>query len=320
MRYYKIVKRLIFLLTLLQIVQKQSQAQQTVTWSQVRALAYSINPAIIDINEHKDDLIDIGLSYRSQWSGFEGAPQTGMLGIRHTSESMNMSFGGIVMNDRFGPTSQTQIRFFYAYQVKFDKWEENTLSIGLSASASQYRLDGSLVRVQVPGDILLSESAETRLLLNAGLGLYYSKELNSYTGEKYFFGGISVEQAIPSHLQFQSKGGDFADLKREPHYHVFTGIRIHYNDRIDYVEPVVWASKALNTPTHLLAGFRMTFQDRKFWGGAAISSDYELHIHSGIAILDNWGISYANSFYLGNTFGTSVGMTHEILLSYRIRS
>ena len=294
-----------------------TQAQQLATWSQFRTYQYIHNPAVVDIFElaNDDHRLDIDLSYRAQWTGYEDAPRTAILGGQYTNTHQNMSFGGYIINDRFGPTDYNQIGIHYAYQIKFERAESNFLSIGLSASASQFRIENSKLDVIDPSDDLIATDDQSAFSPNITFGIYYQKKLGGYSsGGTYLLGGLSAEQIIPSDVNFTSG----ANLKREPIFHAFGGVHFFYDGRgYDFVEPVVRVRKGINTPLHVDLGFKMTFQEEKFWIGGAVGSDFQVHLQFGLLLFEKWGIGYSGSFFLNPQLGEPAGLSHELVMSYR---
>src|SRR3982751_6784723 len=107
----------LLLLLLLLLASTRAQAQQQAQYSQYMNNNYILNPGATGV----EDYIDVKFSYRTQWTGLEGAPKTyyasitSSLGKWRTTDKRTMrdrrrpfhAIGGLVYNDVTGPTSRT---------------------------------------------------------------------------------------------------------------------------------------------------------------------------------------------------------------------
>ena len=295
-------------------------AQQLASWAQFRDMHYTINPAVKNTFDTYggDNVIDADLAYRRQWTSFDDAPRTALAGLQYTNEYSNMSVGGFISNDQFGPTSYSQVQLSYAYHIQIDRSGEHHFSIGLSASAFQFRLDADKFRVENLNDNILSDAPQSKMAVNAGVGIYYQNPVGySSRNPKYLLAGLSVEQAVPSDLPFDGRGAE-ANLKRELHYHFFGGYRSYFGDGYDFVEPVIWVRYVANAPVNTTFAVRSTFAEQRFWAGAGLSTAWEGTLMAGVGISEKLELGYATSFFLADTFGARAGMTHEFRLGYRV--
>lgn len=307
------------LLLILWALALQLNAQQLASWTQFRAFQYATNPAVVDVFDlEEDNLIDLDLVYRKQWTSFEGAPETAFLGLQYVNDRANMSLAGLVLNDEFGPTSYAQAQLQYAYQIKMDAYGDNFLSIGLAFAANQFRVNADKLKVENPNDQLIGDAPQNKTLMNGSFGLYYQGAIGaSRFNRKYLIAGFSAEQMLPADLEIEGQAGQLANLKRALHFHAFLGTRIYYGSDYDYVEPVLWAKAVRGAPMNYFFATRMTFSEQRFWLGAGISSDWEGHLQAGVGLSEQIHLGYATSFYLANTLGADIGLTHEIRLAFR---
>jgi len=126
------------------------RAQQQAQYSQYMNNNYILNPGATGV----EDYIDVKLSYRTQWTGLEGAPKTyyasasSSLGKWRSTPKRTIAdrrrpfhaVGGIVYNYVTGPTSRLGVYASYAYNV--------VLAPDLLASATRgtYALNLALVK------------------------------------------------------------------------------------------------------------------------------------------------------------------------------
>ena len=106
---------------------RTGQAQQLAQYSQYMNNNYVINPAVAGT----EDYIDVKFSYRTQWTGLDGAPKTyyasvnSSLGKLRTQPKRRMhdwekgyhAIGAIVYRDETGPISRTGLYGSYTYNL-----------------------------------------------------------------------------------------------------------------------------------------------------------------------------------------------------------
>lgn len=110
-------------------------AQQHSIYSQYIFNLYAINPGYAGEREG----LATGLSYRAQWVGIDGAPQTADFYAHSPLKNPRMALGLQVRNDRIGARTNTSFNATYAYKIQLSK--RSKISFGLSAGMAnhQYR-------------------------------------------------------------------------------------------------------------------------------------------------------------------------------------
>jgi type IX secretion system PorP/SprF family membrane protein len=144
------------------------------------------------------------LSYQKQWLGINQSPGTllastslrmgnfdfynpkmfiNTTGMK-TKERVGLGIG--LYSDRNGPIASRGLNLAYAYHLILDK---SRLSFGLSGSAEQSVLDGSVWDPITSGDPLLGDGKESFFNFNANFGVYY------YSAT--YYAGIAANHLIP---------------------------------------------------------------------------------------------------------------------------
>jgi type IX secretion system PorP/SprF family membrane protein len=295
--------------------------QQLHSWSSIQQLRHHVNPGFVNLYDLYTDgnPLEIDLVFQQQWSGYEGAPQTVMAGVRYSDIGSHMTFGGFVANDMFGPTDYTEVQLQYAYQLHFERGESHFLSGGLAVSAMQVRVQESAFITETSGDPLLGAEDQSRIVPNVSLGLYYQKNLaRGSSGGTNVFGGLSARQLIPSRVTFDGIAGNAGSLDREIHMYAFAGLRQYYDRQsYDYVEPYASVQFVSGAPIHYDLGFRLSAARQRFFAGAGLSTTFQLHVQVGFGVTDAFKLLYTNNSYLGKTYAGAVGSSHEVGLSFR---
>jgi type IX secretion system PorP/SprF family membrane protein len=189
---------------------------------------YLINPAVAGI----EDFVDIKSSFRTQWNGLEGAPETLVLTVHGNVEGKNKvnpernkhpsidevtvdldgynarphhGFGGMILADRIGPFSKMQVNGSYAYHIPLSK--KYRLAAGLSMGVIYNTLDQDKITLHDPNDIAVSGERYSDTNPDLGFGLWvYSKAL---------FAGISGAQLF----KYNQTYGNYIQSEKESYRH-----------------------------------------------------------------------------------------------------
>ncbi len=160
---------------------------------------YILNPGATGV----EDYIDVKFSYRTQWTGLEGAPKTyyasanSSLGKWRSTPKRTVrdrrrpfhAVGGLVYKDETGPTSRTSAYLSYAYNLVL--MPDLRLAQSVSAGMQQFAVDGQQLRFFDPTTV--AASAASRVLDGSvGLWLYSST----------FYVGVSGAQVLGNQLNF----------------------------------------------------------------------------------------------------------------------
>ncbi|ALD22202.1 type IX secretion system membrane protein PorP/SprF [Hymenobacter sp. DG25A] len=305
-----------FLLLPLLLAAAPVLAQQQAQYSQYMNNNYILNPGTTGV----EDYIDVKFSYRTQWTGLEGAPKTyyasasSSLGKWRSTSKRTIrdrrrpfhAIGGLVYRDETGPTSRTGAYASYAYNLVLRP--DLRVALGLSAGMQQFAVDGQKLRFFDPTTQAGSASSQV-LDGSVGLWLYSSR----------FYLGLSGAQLLGNQLNFsygpglQGEGAPGNTLKR--HYFATGGVRLPLNDDWSLVPSVL--VKAVNpAPLSVDVNAKLKYQDL-LWIGASWRA-----FDSAVAIV---GLSY-EQFTLGYSYDAGLselagyhGGSHEVLLGLRLK-
>ena len=147
------------------------QGQQMPQYTQYMFNDFVINPAVAGIDNH----YQIRTNHRFQWVGLMDPPLTNSLAFYGPHAKMDMGYGADVYNDVTGPTSRTGLTGSYAYNIALTG--DIRLSMGISASIMQYRIDGTQLNPKDVSDPSILNMVSTSYLPDAGLGLYNKLEI-----------------------------------------------------------------------------------------------------------------------------------------------
>ncbi|HEX8504943.1 MAG TPA: type IX secretion system membrane protein PorP/SprF [Hymenobacter sp.] len=305
----------LLLLPLLLLAAAPARAQQQAQYSQYMNNNYILNPGTTGV----EDYIDVKFSYRTQWTGLEGAPKTyyasisSSLGKWRSTQKRTIrdrrrpfhAIGGLVYNDVTGPTSRTGAYASYAYNMVL--MPDLRLALGVSAGMQQFAVDGQQLRFFDPAT--RAASAASRVFDGSvGVWLYTSN----------FYVGLSGAQLLGNKLNFSYgpgslEAGEGNTLSR--HYFATAGVRVPINDDWSLV-PSVLVKAVDPAPLSLDLNAKLKYQDL-LWVGASWRA-----FDSAVAMV---GLSY-EQFTLGYSYDAGLselagyhGGSHEVLLGLRLK-
>jgi len=150
------------------------QAQQDPQYTQYMYNMNVVNPAYAGSYEG----IAIGLLYRSQWVGLEGAPKTGTMAI-HSPVGKRVGLGMSLINDEIGPVRETNAYADFSYTLPMGA--ENKLAFGVKAGATFHKIGISELDIDVLdiGDPFFAENID-EVTPNVGAGAYFYKPNKYY--------------------------------------------------------------------------------------------------------------------------------------------
>ncbi len=280
-----------------------------------------INPAAVSSNFLLyDDNFSFGASYRSQWVGLKNGPRTQTLHgsyLNPNTNSIGLMAGGYLINDQTGPTGFTGAYARIGGLISEDPYDSG-LAFGLNIGAVQYRVKVSEIRLRDFNDIL-TDTDQTQLFPDVGLGVYYYKSLTrGFLDNSYFYAGLSVPQVIGLDLEFKDDTGEFS-TKRIQHFYGLLGLLKRFSDD-SFLEMSSWLKYAPNAPFN--ADFNIRYRMAvNFWIGTGLSTSGNFHTEAGFVFGEN--IGFERNLKLGygfdysfSDFGPFVGSTHEINLSF----
>lgn len=163
------MKKLYIILAFLFVI--QMQAQQDPQYTQYMYNMNVINPAYAGSFEG----VAIGMLYRSQWVGLEGAPKTGTFAI-HSPVGKKVGLGLSLISDEIGPVRETNAYADFSYTLPMGA--DNKLAFGLKAGATFHDIGLGGLALTDSDDQLFQNIDE--VTPNIGAGVYFYKPNKYY--------------------------------------------------------------------------------------------------------------------------------------------
>jgi type IX secretion system PorP/SprF family membrane protein len=321
------MKRILYTLIVIAVTTQLAKAQQRPQYTQYVFNNYLLNPALSGIENYTD----VKLGYRSQWTGLDGAPVTSYFsvnapignrflqgdatafpaggGLNPSSRSYTQNYmaaephhgvGLMVVSDKTGPITQTNIDATYAYHLGLT--ETLNLAVGVSAGVSHNIIDKSKLTYVDQNDPTINSIAGSQWKPDLGVGVW------AYSSN-YFF-GASVQQILPQNL-YVTTSTTAVQNKTVPHYFVTGGVKLFVSDDITLM-PSALLKFIAPVPVTFDVNMKMSFRD-KFWiGGSYRRNDsYAALVGFNLNSLINVGYSYDFTTSALNTVSHG---SHEIVL------
>jgi len=272
-------------------------AQQQNRFTQFMWNEYAINPAYTGALAYSP----VQLTYRKQWQGFNGSPETFTFG-GHTALNAKMGLGAMVFKDNMGGAiTQTGIMVNYAYRVRLNN--QSNLSFGLSGIINQFAFDNTKINALNANDPSFQGGVQKSTAPDAMFGiLYTNKKLNI---------GFSSSQLVQSKLK-NLNDVPGANNRLIRHYNAQLSYNFIVNDKFN-IEPALLAKATEVTPMQLDVNLRGWYQNILMLGFTYRHQD------AFAALL---GVKYKNMF-VGYSYDVSTSAiqsynngSHEIVMGY----
>jgi len=182
------MKNIIYIFLLISTV---SFGQYSPLQSQYMFNGIALNPALTG----SEQTLSIVGSFRSQWTGFRGAPKTEVLTAHAPLKNKSSAFGVQIYGDQIGVSRNLGIYGMYAYNFKIGN--ASNLSLGISGGINMVREFYDKLDLASQNDLLLSGTSPLGVLPNFSLGAHYATS-------KYF-----VSFSIPMFLSHNFDGAKF---------------------------------------------------------------------------------------------------------------
>lgn len=290
--------KIVLVFALIAVSTKEVYSQQDPHYTQYMYNTMSVNPAYAGSKGYG---FFTALA-RTQWVGFEGAPDTQTLGYDAPIEAYNLGLGINFVNDKIGPAKETSLDANIAYHLMTG--ETSNLSFGLKLGGRLLSVDPySIGKIKDRVDPNLPV-INNKFLPTLGAGLFY------YTNE--FYAGLSVPNFLRTeHYDLKADNGSIA-VERF-HFFLIAGYVFDLNDNIKF-KPATILKAVSGAPLSLDVSANFLFNE-KFRLGVAWRWDDSVSALVGVNLSERLQIGYAYDLTTSN-YGNYNSGTHEIMLTY----
>jgi type IX secretion system PorP/SprF family membrane protein len=292
-------------------------AQPFSQYSQYMINGFMINSAMAGY----DGFTSFNLTSRQQWLGINDAPSTISMSFQTRilkrsyiikrepikqenkfipARTGRVGLGINLYSDRNGSFSNTGITFSYAYHIPLQNAQ---LSLGLSGSISQIKVNINNSDFRESGDKTLSNDRVPFYIPDANVGIFYSN--------RKFYAGFSVAELFQSPLKLGSNAFDAYQLKR--HYFILAGYRLNNQVNVVY-EPTILIKTTEQFFPQIDFSIKAYFYEN-YWMGVSYRTANTMIFFLGVK-KNRFYASYAFD-YSFNAIQTFTFGTHEINLAFK---
>ena len=207
-------------------------AQQVPLSSQYMMNRLIINPAYAG----ELGFYSASLSYRKQWIGLEGAPNTQNISIHGPALKSKLGFGLMFFRDVIGVSKENNLSLSFAYKIK--SRNKSSLSFGISGSSVFTTNQWSQITTTDANDIEFSANSLQYVFPDFSAGVYYS-------AKKYFV-GFSVPMFLTHQLDGSSNNYSIKNDFKEYNYLLEGGVNIVLDNKI-LVKPSIMSKYLPNS-------------------------------------------------------------------------
>lgn len=293
------------------------QAQQDPQFTQYMYNTMSVNPAYAGSKGHTV-ITALG---RTQWVGFEGAPDSQTLSYDTPLNVGGLGLGVNLTNDKLGPSEEFYLDANVSYAIETSK--DGNLAFGLKLGGRVLNIDWSKGEYKDQGDHTFLHNVHNKFLPTVGAGIYFYKPKwyvglavpNFLRTEHYDINKKDIQDAIrnSTNPQYQK------DMKRMAeerlHFFLIAGYVFDLSDSIKF-KPAALVKGVAGAPLIADVSANFLFNNR-FRAGLAWRWDDSVSALLGVQINRSFHIGYAYDLMTNNYRATNSG-THEIMLRYEV--
>jgi type IX secretion system PorP/SprF family membrane protein len=288
----------IFLSKILLLLSMYIYAQQEPQYTQYMYNPTLVNPAYAGSKGHAS----VYGMYRTQWVGLDGAPQTINFSMNKPINASNLGYGISVVNDRIGPSDETQLAVDLSYNIFFNN--NYRLAFGIKASANLLNIDYTKLNVYNPYETVLQNNIPNRLSPNVGTGIYF------YNKKGYL--GVSVPMLLDT-----KKYDEISNSNFNQRYHLyFMGGKVFDLGSNTKFKPAFISKIVSGSPVQLDLSANFLFNE-KFTIGAAYRWSASLSAMAGFNVNNKLFVGYGYDRETTKLSGFNSG-SHEIFLQFEL--
>lgn len=294
---------LLFLLVFVSV--NLSFSQQDAQYTQYMYNTQVVNPGYIGSKE----ALGFGLLYRTQWAGFEGAPNTGTFTFNSPlGELKRNAIGLSIVHDKIGPATQTNFVVDYAYSLLLS--ETSKLSFGVKGGLDLFNIDYNKLNMYDETDWQFADNIDKKLQPQVGIGLYYN------TDRMYL--GLSVPNVLNTkHYNsndVESANDDAIAIERL-HYFFIAGYVFNISDNVKF-KPATMLKWVSGSPLQADVSANFLFNN-KLTLGAAYRWDAAISAMAGFQISNQFFVGMAYDFQTTEIEKYSDG-SYELILRFDV--
>ncbi len=278
------------------------KAQSQALFNNYIATQGVLNPAY---NGSRDVISALAL-FRSQWTGFDGAPFTGALNVHGQVDKMKtLGIGGVILNDHAGFTNNFEFFAAGSYKLKLDR--RNELRLGLQAGFKNVIYNANKAVTVDYGDPVF-QGRISKFGFNFGIGAYFTDTKNTY------FAGISIPRFFSNKYDTDKQEIKNVVRFKDVHTYIYGGYVFSVDDY--KIKPTALVRLVPGSPLTVDLSCAILFVKANLWIGLSYRTVTDLVFFAEYQINQTWGVKYSFDFPLNDIKKYTVAGSHEIGIQY----
>lgn len=287
-------------------------------------------PAFAPALTGANDFLDLRLSMRQQWAGFEGAPSTYYLSgygiikgnttdqyryrsLRLTAPEskespmrMRHGVGGYLQTDHQGAFKQLDFKLNYAVHVPV--FQSTFFSFGISTGIANDKIDISDINVKNDVDDVTYQS----YLQDGNSNTYFNITGGLALNSDHYYVAYSIAPLVNTFIS----GNETTHIDDNNMRHqILAGGRLTLSQDVELIPNAFLRLDKTMDPL-FDAGVRLRYQ-QKYWAGVSYRNSDTIIGMLGLVVNDLWKLSYSYEYGLGD-FNNYNNGTHEIVLGVQL--
>lgn len=278
-------------------------AQQDSQFTQYMYNTININPAYAGSR----GVLSVFALHRTQWVGLDGAPMTNTFSINMPISNSNVGLGLSVVNDRIGPSDETNIAVDMSYSISTS--ETYKLSFGLKASANLLNIDFSKLNQYDKNDSAFDTNVDNKFSPNIGAGVYFHSD-NTYIG-------LSIPNLLETkHFdRYDNTGANSHLAKESANAYFIAGHVFDLSPNLKF-KPSLLTKYVAGSPLQVDVSGNFLINE-KFTAGLAYRWSAAVSAMVGFQVSNSWFIGYGYDLETTRLANYNSG-SHEIFLRYEL--
>ena len=298
------------LLTLLLAITFVSNAQQLTLYNFFYEYPQLQNPAYVGSDltfTSKYSTTSIFATYRNQWAGIDGSPESVSLGINGRIPGQKLGLGFLITNDVFNIIGRTSAYANVAYGIELS--ENQKLRFGLSFGLVQNRIDFEKIENADLDDPAFLDGNQRSTTIDGGFGLLF-------THKDIFELGVSALQLLGSQTSYANQSQEQSStFNNSTHYLISSKTKIPMTSKVVGLHAIAGLRAIQSLKTSWELGSRVSAYD-VVWLTAVYR--HQAGVNTTLGVKPDEFLKFAYSFeFMTTGLGLSnTGGTHEIGVHY----
>ena len=291
-------KIIIGILTLMLFTSIEGQQDAMFTHYAFNTLA--VNPAYAGTR----DALTVTTLHRSQWVGFEGAPNTQTLTLHTPIHNDKLGMGLSIMNDKIGPINTMSLYGDFAYKIKIN--EKGKLALGLKGGINLMQGELNTLNLDEQNDASFTNNIESKILPNFGFGAYY------YTAKWYV--GLSTPKLLENNFSTNTVTGSSGLSGEQRHFYVIGGTVLSISQNLKF-KPSTFIKVTKAAPIEADLTGMFIYKDL-FEAGVMLRTGDAVGALFGYNINNQFRVGYSYDWSFTNKTFKYNGGSHELMIRY----